>query len=164
MEQQEQGEGEVAAVEKPGPSRRAQKRRRRKSNDTANAQKSSEDLGLEEEGGGEGEKKPRNRQLSVSSKMVANHVMRTRLLGSESDPLNLEGVGAGGGGEVEERGSSRPLSPVFGGGGQMVLPRPPLLQNPRDPLNLEGFLPQRRLTKTGGEPVCLLSVSPSLPL
>ena len=147
----------VAASEsvsaKPGPSRRAQKRRRRRSNEANAALKKSDEAGPEDEGGGGGEKRPRNRQMSISSKAVANHVMMTRLLGSESDPLNLEGVGGGeggrGGGEAEGC-SSGALSPVFGDGGQPVVPRPPLLRNPRDPLNLEGFLSEKpAAAKTG---------------
>ena len=140
-----------AVAAKPGQSRRAQKRRRRRSNE-ANAalKKSAEDVILEEGGGGgeeKGEKRPRNRQMSISSKAVANHVMMMRLLGSESDPLNLEGVGTG---EGEGCPSSGAVSPVFGDSGQPVVPRPPLLQNPRDPLNLEGFLPKKTAAKTAG--------------
>ena len=148
-----------AVAAKPGPSRRAQKRRRRRSNE-ANAalKKSAEDVVLEEGGGGGGEKgdkRPRNRQMSISSKAVANHVMKMRLLGSESDPLNLEGVGtgAGEGGEGEGCPSSGALSPVFSDSDQPVVPRPPLLQNPRDPLNLEGFLPKKPAAKTGRNPI-----------
>ena len=148
---------------KPGPSRRAQKRRRRRSNEVNSAQKKSSEE-VEEGGGGgggvgggeRGEKRQRNRQMSISSKAVANHVMKTRLLGSESDPLNLEGVGTevdeGGGGGGGGRGgcSSCALSPVFGDSGQPVVPRPPLLQNPRDPLNLEGCLSEKTAAKIGG--------------
>ena len=150
---EQEAEGVQTTPAKPGPSRRAQKRRRRKSNETSNQKKSGDDAVLEEGGGGGGgggggEKRPRNRLLSISSKTVANHVMKTRLLGSESDPLNLEGVGTGG--EATPTGCSamQALSPVFSGG-QAVLPRPPLLQNPRDPLNLEGFLPENRSVKLG---------------
>ena len=77
-------------------------------------------------------KRPRLRQQSVSSKTVANHVMKTRLLGSESDPLNLEGVS--GVREVEECSTCAP-SPVFRDGGQ---PSPLPLHLLCDPLNLEG--------------------------
>ena len=136
------------AVPQPVTSRRAQKRKRRRSNE-ANAKKALEEVAATLEGGRG--KRPRNRQMSISSKTVANHVMKTRLLGSESDPLNLEGVSGGAmEEEAEEECSTCAPSPVFRDGGQPALPPPHLMLNPRDPLNLEGrTLEQSGPTKTG---------------
>ena len=125
----------VNAVPQQVTSRRAQKRKRRRSNE-ANAKKAIEEEAANlEDGRG---KRPRNRQMSISSKTVANHVMKTRLLGSESDPLNLEGVSGSAMEEEEEECSTCAPSPVFRDGGQPALPPSQLLRNPRDPLNLEG--------------------------
>lgn len=139
MEVQEQS-AQDNIPEKAGTGRRGQKRRRRRSNE-ANSLKASascEETTLLQEG----EKRPRNRQMSISSKMVANHVMKTRLLGSESDPLNLEGVSGAGKREAdEEECSTCAPSPVFTPSAS--LPHPPLLCNPRDPLNLEGRVPKQ---------------------
>lgn len=152
---------ETTSTVKQGLSRRAQKRKRRRSNE-ANALKAvggGAEVEGEERGGGEDkDKRPRNRQMSISSKVVANHVMKTRLLGSESDPLNLEGVSSGvekggeGGTELTEMAeelSTHSPSPVFIDGGQPALLPPPLLCNPRDPLNLEGRLPENSIRGTG---------------
>ena len=136
---QEQSAPESIPAKVVATSRRGQKRKRRRSNEAgaASGAGSEETTALQE-----GEKRPRNRQMSVSSKMVANHVMKTRLLGSESDPLNLEGVGGGGDRAVaeEEECSTCAPSPVFTPSAS--LPHPPLLRNPRDPLNLEGQFPK----------------------
>lgn len=117
---------EKAASQPVTGGRKGQKRKRRRSNE-ANAS-----AGTEEGAVGDPQKRQRIRQMSISSKTVANHVMKTRVLGSESDPLNLEGVS--GGKEVEECSTCAP-SPVFGDGGQPS-PLPPHLRH--DPLNLEG--------------------------
>ena len=128
-------------VERGG--RRGQKRKRRRSNEV-NALKAPR--GAAKGGAGtaedDRESRPRHRQMSVSSKTVANHVMTTRLLGSESDPLNLEGL-VGGATKEEREGegecSTCAPSPVFA---QTTLLAPPLSGNPRDPLNLEGQIPE----------------------
>ena len=176
QQQQVNAPGAASVVEstgntiKQGLSRRAQKRKRRRSNE-ANALKAgtgaagSGGAGGEmmegEERGGSDDKRPRNRQMSISSKVVANHVMKTRLLGSESDPLNLEGVssvtssvekGREGGTELTEMAeefSTHSPSPVFIDCGQPVLLPTPLVCNPRDPLNLEGRLPENSTKGTG---------------
>ena len=94
-------------------------------------------------GGGKG--KRLHARQSISSKKVANHVMRIRIRGSESDPLNLEGVG--GGPEVDECSTCAP-SPAPGEGGQPS-PLPPHLL--RDPLNLEGRVRDHRPPGRAGE-------------
>ena len=114
------------------PSQRGQKRKRCYSNDTSLAKAVEEGLGEMAAG-----KRRHVRQQSVSSKTIANHVMKVTVQGSESDPLNLEG--ASGMAEIEEECSTCAPSPVFCDGGQPS-PLPPHLL--RDPLNLEGRVPE----------------------
>ena len=142
MEKSEEKVQLVPAPKNAGPQlvtgKRGQKRKRFRSNE-ANAD------ALEAGDAGGREKRVRNRQISVSSKTVANHVMKTRMLGSESDPLNLEGVSSVR--EVEECSTCAP-SPVFGDGGQPS-PLPPHLLH--DPLNLEGRVWKRSGPHRPGE-------------
>ena len=70
---------------------------------------------------------------SISSTRVANNIMKFRLGGSVSDPLNLEGgVGELNDGEC----STCAPSPAVPGASDQPSPLPQYLQ--RDPLNLEG--------------------------
>lgn len=85
---------------------------------------------------------------SVSSTRVANNVMKFRLGGSISDPLNLEG----GTDELnDEECSTCAPSPAVPGASDQPSPLPQYLQ--RDPLNLEGKIksfPAHKLSSGGG--------------
>ena len=96
-------------------------------------------------GGGGWKGRRLHTRQSISSKKVANHVMRIRIRGSESDPLNLEGVGEGP--EGDECSTCAP-SPAPREGGQPS-PLPPHLL--RDPLNLEGRVWDHRPPGRAGE-------------
>lgn len=108
------------------PSKRAQKRRRRHSSEADRAKP---------HGGrhGRSHRPPpaKKAKLLVSSTRVANNVMRFRLGGSVSDPLNLEGASY----EVDRECSTCAPSPALESAGQPS-PLPPQLHH--DPLNLEG--------------------------
>ena len=107
------------------PSKRSQKRKRRHSSEADRAKTHGRH--------GRSHRPPpaKKAKLLVSSTRVANNVMKFRLGGSVSDPLNLEGAGY----DVDRECSTCAPSPALESAGQPS-PLPPQLH--RDPLNLEG--------------------------
>ena len=136
-------EAPESAKTQPSPCKRGQKKRRRHSSEGDLAKAGGGEGGGG--GGGGARKRPRTRVQSISSKKVANHVMKMRVRGSESDPLNLEGVS--GVKELDECSTCAP-SPAFGDGGQ---PSPLPLHLLRDPLNLEGKVKEHPGPSRAGE-------------
>lgn len=160
------------AGEQTGPGKRPQKRKRRSSSEAFVDDASSWEGRHHERGGGRHlhqhrppHKKPRiagggrgrghasanhshkRGEAIVSSKRVAEKIMKTRLGGSVSDPLNLEG-----GGEAAIVCSSCVPSPSVEERGQRSPPPKCLIH---DPLNLEGKVkdfPTRRKASTGEKP------------
>lgn len=125
------------------PSKRMQRRRRRHSSTQ----------------GGKHGPPAKKAKLLVSSTRAANNVMRFRLGGSVSDPLNLEGASH----DVDRECSTCAPSPAFESAGQPS-PLPPHLQH--DPLNLEGkvkdFPRRKSKDKHGGESNTSLIPRPNL--
>ena len=110
--------------------RRGQKRRRRHSSESNTARTH----GGKRRGGIPHNKKPRLQSAVhtvVSSTRTADKIMKRRLGGSSSDPLNL-------GGEIPSQCSTCAPSPVPDGSSQPPSALPEQLL--RDPLNLEGRL------------------------
>ena len=124
--------GDVNCSKPHTPSKKMQRRRRRHSSTQ----------------GGKHGPPAKKAKLLVSSTRAANNVMRFRLGGSVSDPLNLEGASH----DVDRECSTCAPSPAFESAGQPS-PLPPHLQH--DPLNLEGkvkdFPRRKSKDKHGGE-------------
>jgi hypothetical protein len=109
--------------------------------------------GKQAHGGHHGHRPP-HRKKPVSSTRAANNIMRFRLGGSVSDPLNLEGGVA-----LSDECSTCAPSPVVAPTSEI----PPPILTPRldkDPLNLEGKV--KNFPALGEFAACLVSVRCSL--
>ena len=116
------------------PVRKGQKRRRQHSSESGVQEGEGRGGGGRGHHGGSGGKRGRWAAVTTSSsKSAANKIMKRRLGGSVSDPLNLEGVVAR---ELDQCSTCAPSPAAAPGGDQPSLLLPSSLTH--DPLNLEG--------------------------